>query len=266
MPKLSHLKITKGQAMMCLLGFYRNDLVFMKELKELRQPYLEMIKEIAIDWWAFGVKCVGVLPHREFQELMITCLEGKEQSARLPYDLDDHLSRVQQKGNELGSYGDELTALAYRWKLRTPLAVPMLVLLDMVDILTESCIPERIDVPIESFDLLYPFQPVLPPLKIEVSSLAFVFYNRKEIISQVSKKLDDYEANLKERGMKERPSALNNHAKWWFEHYVQHKKFDDIAQMECHTPDGSLISYARNVATATRKFSKLIGISPETLK
>jgi len=266
MPKINHPKITKGQAIACLLRLYRNEPAFMKELKQLRQPYLEILKELAKAWIIFWAKCGGVLTPDEFQEFSMDYLEGKEQFAKLPPEFAGYINQIQQKGNKLQPYADKLAELAPRWELKAPWAVPMLILFDMADILRESGIPEEIDIPIELFDFLYPFQPVLPPLEIKVSSLAFVFYDKREIMSQVSKKLDDYEANLKKEGLKERPSAIKNHARWWFEHYIHHKKFDEIAQMECYTPGGSLISYAKNVATAVRRFSRLIGISPETLK
>jgi len=266
MPKISHPKITKGQAIAYLLRLYRNEPAFMKELKQLRQPYLEMVKELAKAWIIFGAKCREVLTPDEFQEFSMDYLEGNEQFAKLPPEFVGYINQIRQKENKVQPYADKLAELAPRWKLKAPWAVPMLILFDMADILREWGMPEEIDVPIELFDFLYPFQPVLRPLEIKVSSLAFVFYDKREIMSQISKKIDDYEANLKKEGLKERPSAIKNHAGWWFEHYIHRKKFDEIAQMECYTPGGSLISYARNVGTAVRRFSRLIGISPETLK
>jgi len=266
MPKLSHPKIIKGQAIAYLLRFYRNDTAFMKELKQLRQPYLEIVEEVAKAWMIFGGKCAEVLTPNEFQEFSIGYLEGNEQFAKLPPEFTGYINQIRQKEDKLQPYADKLAELAPRWKLKAPWAVPMLIFFDMADILREAGMPEEIDIPIELFDFLYPFQPVLRPLEIKVSSLAFIFYDKREIMSQVSKKIDEYEANLKKEGLRERPSAVKNHAKWWFEHYVHNKTYDEIAQKEGYTPGGSLISYARNVGTAVRRFSRLIGISLETLK
>ncbi|MCD6230325.1 MAG: hypothetical protein J7J88_00335 [Dehalococcoidia bacterium] len=266
MPKLSHPKITKGQAIAYLLRLYRNEPAFMEELKQLREPYLEMVKELTKAWIIFGVRCAEVLTPNEFQEFRMDYLEGNEQFAKLPSEFVDYINQIRQKESKAQPYAGKLAELALRWKLKAPWAVPVLILFDMADILGELGLPEEIDIPIELFDFLYPFQPVLRPLEIKVSSLAFVFYDKREIMSQISKKLDDYETNLKKEGLKERPSAVKNHARWWFEHYVHRKKFDEIAQMECYAPGGSLISYAKNVATAVRRFSRLIDISPEVLK
>lgn len=47
---------------------------------------------------------------------------------------------------------------------------------------------------------------------------------------------------------------------------VHGNKYDDIAQEESYTPDGSVICYARNVGAAVRAFSKLIGIDTKNLR
>jgi hypothetical protein len=65
----------------------------------------------------------------------------------------------------------------------------------------------------------------------------------------------------KEIGIKEYPSRIAHHARWWFEHYVNGRTYEEIADMEVKTPGGSLISYAKNVGIAVNKFSKLIGIN-----
>lgn len=85
-------------------------------------------------------------------------------------------------------------------------------------------------------------------------------------MKQIGRRLAIYEDELKEMGLRERPSALEKHAWWWFQRYVRNKTYDEIAQMEAYTPAGSLISYRRNVGTAVRRFSRLAGISSQTLK
>ncbi len=106
-----------------------------------------------------------------------------------------------------------------------------------------------------------PWPPPLPPLKIEVSAWTFFVFSRDEITSEIADRLYDYEKKLKQIGIKEYPSSLVRHARWWFEHFVNGKKYDEIAQQETYTPGGSIISYAKNVGIAVRKFGKLVGIN-----
>ncbi len=266
MPKLSHPKIMEGQAAACLVRLYRNDTAFMKELKQLRQPYLEIVEEVAKAWMIFWGKCAEVLTPNEFQEFSIGYLEGNEQFAKLPPEFTGYINQIRQKEDKLQPYADKLAELAPRWKLKAPWAVPMLIFFDMADILTESGVPAEVDIPLELFDFLYPFLPPSPPLEIKVPSWAFVFYDKRQIMSEIGRKLTGHGNKLKGEGLQERPSAMEKHAKWWFEHYVHNKTYDEIAQMETYTPDGSLISYRRNVGTAVRRFSRLVGISLQTLK
>jgi hypothetical protein len=126
--------------------------------------------------------------------------------------------------------------------------------------------PDAIDVPLEQLDLLYPWPPPISPLEIRVSSWAFVLYGRKQIQVEIARKLKEYEARLKALGLTEYPSSLGKHARWWFEHFVHGKGYDDIAQEEIYTSGGSLVSYARNVGDAVREFSRLVGIDTTNLK
>ena len=263
MPKLTEPRILKGQAVACLLNLYRNDPAFMKELKRLRQPYLGTIEEFAKGWVIFGAKCAELLTPPEFQKFMMDYMVGNEQVTKPPPELAGYINQV---WNELQPYADKLTELAAGWKLKAPWAVPMLIFFDIADILRESGMPEEVDIPLELFDSLYPFPPPSPPLEIRVSSWALIFYDKQEIMKQIGRRLAIYEGKLKETGLRERPSAMEKHARWWFEHYVHKKPYDEIAQMETYTPGGSLISYARNIGTAVRRFSRLVGISPKTLQ
>ena len=100
----------------------------------------------------------------------------------------------------------------------------------------------------------------------KVSSWAFFLYGRTQIQSEIAVQLKDYEDRLKALDYEENPSRLQTHAKWWFECFIRGKEYDDIAQEEAYTPGGSLVSYARNVGNAVRKFSRLVGIDIKDLK
>lgn len=49
MPKLSFPKITKGNAITALLKLYRQESDFMKELNEIREPYMHILKRFVKD-------------------------------------------------------------------------------------------------------------------------------------------------------------------------------------------------------------------------
>jgi hypothetical protein len=143
----------------------------------------------------------------------------------------------------------------------------MLIIYDIFDVLTiKGLIGNEIDIPLEEFDALYPWASPLSALEIKVPAWAIILQGRKKVLADVGEKLQQYEKRIKSTGLTEYPSSLRKHAKWWFEHFVHGKKYDDIAQNETYTPDGSLISHAKNVGAAVRKFSILIGIEVKDLK
>ncbi len=177
----------------------------------------------------------------------------------------------------VASYEDELKSLAYRWKLRAPWAPDLLKECDRDYLFAQESRAKGFPTTVQLMAPLadpfepsvYPFRltgPNITPLKLTISAWAFVTRGRKEILSWVAKKLAAYENELRGGQFKEYPSRLERHAQWWFEHYVHSKTFDEIAQIEVYTPDGSMISYAKNVGTAVRKFSDLVGIDPKALK
>jgi len=64
MPKLSDPRITKGYAVDSLLKLYRNDEGFAEELDKIRDPYLDLVIQYALDAFDFGIES-GLSP-REF--------------------------------------------------------------------------------------------------------------------------------------------------------------------------------------------------------
>jgi hypothetical protein len=258
MPRLSHPKITKGHAIDALLNLYRNDREFACELDRVRDPYLDLIIQFALDSFDSGRK--SGLPPKEYFK---TAIEHVKNVKKEPPFFPKAAVYVTQ----LQPYFEALSKLAYRWKLRAPWAVSMLVIYDMCDVLRiEGLVPDRVDVPLEEFDSLYPWSPPLPPLEIKIPAEAVVLQGREKVLAEVKRKLQQYENKIKATGLTEYPSSLQNHAKWWFEHFVRGKKYDDIAQGETYRQEGSLISHAKNVGEAVRKFSRLINIEVKDLK
>ena len=75
-----------------------------------------------------------------------------------------------------------------------------------------SGLAEEVTTPVELLDLLCPFQPRMPTLEVRVSSLAFIRYDNRDIVKQISQRLIVYEDELKKAGLRKRSSALESHA------------------------------------------------------
>jgi hypothetical protein len=101
--------------------------------------------------------------------------------------------------------------------------------------------------------MLYPWPPPVSALEIKVSAWAFVFYDRKRIQAEIARKLKDYEDKLKAAGLREKRSALENHARWWFQHYVKGKTYRELAQEFFR-------DYQETIERKVWEFSRLAGI------
>lgn len=258
MPRLSYPKITKGHAVDSLLKLYRNDQQFAQELDKIRDPYLDLIIQCAVDSFYSGRKSGSSL--RETFDAVAK--NGKNLQREVPL-----FPEASTYAAQLQPYLDALSKLAHRWRLRAPWAVPTLVIYDMFDVLRiKGLIPDEIDMQLEEFDSLYPWPPPLPTLEIKIPAWAIVLQGREKVLAEVGTRLCQYEDDLKATGLVEYPSSLQKHASWWFEHFVHGRKYDDIAEKEIRTPGGSVISYARNVGQAVRKFSRLVGIDAKNLR
>jgi hypothetical protein len=254
MPRLSHPKITKGHAIDALLSLYRNDREFVRELDKIRDPYLDLIIQLALDSFDSGRK--SGLPPKEYFETVIEHAQNMQQGPSFFREASVYAAKLQP-------YFDALSKLAYRWNLRAPWAITMLVIYDMFDVFrSKGLMPDEIDMPLEGFNSLYPWPSPLPPLEIKVPAWAIVLQGREKVLAEVSRKLQQYEKEIKATGLTEHPSSLQKHAKWWFEHHVQGLTWrqiaDEIAEVD---PEGG--PQPENIRKAVTRLSKLIGVSPE---
>jgi len=263
MPKLTISQRTFGEAIAALLKLYKAEPGFANELKQLRATYLPVLKqwlEIGVPNW---IQMKKTLTKEEFsiaRDFFLTANQTISDS--LADKLDSFLSIPDPHlAGQLDAYVKALTDLAYRWRLKAPWAGRVL-LLDHILEMTINKMPQDVrnaEMPIEMLEPFLPSAPI-PPLKFEVNAYELMYSGRQEIRDKFAKALADYENKFKSLGWRELPSRLERHAYWWFECHVHHKTYDEIAQLEIHTPGGSLISYARNVGTAVRNFARLIGI------
>lgn len=269
MPKLSDPRITKGRAVSVLIRLYLEEPEFCSELCQIRQKHSELLLEFVSRQIELLVHCSTTMTPEEYHRILrdlYAFLTRPSASHALPSNLTHRLEEMKNICLDLRPYFTDLEQLAYRWKLRAPWAGPMLHLHYLHDCLKGLGMPDAIDVTSEQLELLYPWPPPIPPLEVKVSAWAFVLFGREEIRIDIADKLKDYEDRLKALGLTEYPSSLCRHGRWWFEHFVHGRKYDDIAQEEAYTPGGSPVSYARNVGEAVRRFSRLIGIDIRNLK
>ena len=269
MPKLAISQKTKGKAVAALLKLYKAEPDFARELEELRTVYTPVLEQ----WLKIGVpkwmQMKKALTQKEFSITRNFFLTANQTiSDNLAAKVEPFLSIPDpQLAGQLETYEKALTDLAYRWRLKATWAGPVLLFDHILDA-TINAMPEDVrnaEIPVEMLEPFLPSAPV-PPLQFEVNAYELMFSGRQEIRDKFVKALADYENKLKSSGWQELPSALERHAYWWFEHYVHQKTYDEIAQLEIHTPGGSLISYARNVGTAVRNFARLIGIEAVNIR
>lgn len=256
MPKLSDPRITKGRAASFLIRLYLQEPEFFGELCQLRQNYVESLTESILRQVEFFGNCRVVFTTEEYYQMVhdfYKSVTTRSSIPALPDNLGRQLDAVKQAYVKLGPYFRGLEQLASRWKLKASWAGPLLHMYDMRDSLQELGVPDTIDVPLEQLDFLYPWPPRVPPLEIRVPAWAFVFYGRKQIQVEIGQRLRDYEARLKTAGLKEKPSALETHAQWWFEHYVKGKTYRELQQQFPRVEEETI---KRKVC----EFSKLAGI------
>ena len=88
---------------------------------------------------------------------------------------------------------------------------------------------------------------------VKIPAWAIIVGGRQAVHAEISKKLEEYETQIKAKGLHEYPSALDKHAEWWFEHYVHSKKYKELDQ-------GYPSPNAESIKKAVWKFTKLVGI------
>ena len=257
MPRLIHPWVAATYAVGYLVDLYLQDPGFMKELGELRKKHAGVIHQLAVGTDEFVEAIVhSPQPLHEFLSDHVTKATGAINTV----ENQDFAYSV-----ELACYLHDLAAVAHKWKFRTALALAVLIARDMADALGKSKSARTADLSLGCYDRWQPWPPPLPPLVIRVSAWDLAYMGRRQVQSRTREMVREYESKIKSAGMKEYPAALERHARWWFEHYVREKKYDQIAQDECHYYGESLVSYAKNVGAAVRRFSRLVGIDPKTL-
>jgi len=256
MPKLTISQRTLGKAVAALLKLYKAEPSFVQELEELRITYLPVVEQwlkICVPNW---IQMKKTLTQEEFsitRDFFLTAnqtiSDGLAKKLGPLFSIPDpHLA------DQLDVYVEALADLAYRWRLKATWAGPVLLFDHILDAAI-NVMPEDIrnaEMPIEILEPFLPSAP-LPPLQFEVNAYELMFSGRQEIRDKFAKALADYEDKLKSLGWQELPTAIENHAHWWFEHYVHHETYPELEQKNPQVGRES-------IKRAVWKFSKLLNI------
>lgn len=275
MPRLVTSEVLRQIAILYLLELYKQETGFVAEWKHLRHSSISLLAQIAkvdalaqVNWMIFDLPLFeGELALQRLENYLVDFAPPLK-NARDRQELEHQYDQILEK---LEPYKNELADLACRWNLRAPWAADELLSEDIDDVTEDMFKAAGVAGIIKQGQeqlkgWLSMFPPFLPPLTIQVPWASFLTGGRRKILTELRDKLVLYEKRLKLGGAREFPSSLKAHAKWWFQHHVCHETYDEIAQLEVYTAGGKLVSYAKNVGAAVRKFSRLIGINPKNLK
>lgn len=269
-----------------LLDLYKQEKRFIEEWKSLREPHIALLTKLAkfealaqINLLLSHLHSFEYVVVRRYVEHHLKSIDPALMYLPDWEALDQEYDLLIEP---LNPYKHQLVQFAYRWKLRAWWASDELLENDINDI--KMGMLKSLKIPEEAFTtggkiiIDYP-EPVIiqtpkysfnneffPPMKIEISWLSLLEKGRREILKEIGQKLAAYEAWAKEKGSLELPSRLKKHARWWFEHNVHNKSYDNIAQDETYSPGGSLISYSKNVGRAVREFGELIDGEVKSIK
>jgi hypothetical protein len=132
MPRLSHPRITKGDAVSALIRLYRKHPPFMNELKEIRRPYFETIRKFALDGLAYFQEN-NVTPI-DYYHATVSFMKGKSNLDPLPPEQAKDAAKLQL-------YFDALDELAEKWKIKAPWSVVTHFSFDIIDALSLESLP-----------------------------------------------------------------------------------------------------------------------------
>jgi len=245
MPRLGYPQAVAANAVEALVNVYLQDEAFMEDLRGIRQKHHDTILRIA-------------------GSTVDLCREIAKSPQPLYRLRDSYASNIlhepalsasgHSSGDEdLEAYIAAMVELMQKWKLRTPMALTALIPNEVAWALGLAEESGKSELPLDFLDRVYPWPPPVPPLEIKISPWVLVHVGRRGVQKEIARRLREYESQIKKTGIGEHPAALERHARWWFEHYVNRKKYGQLAE---EWPDATEESIRRAVG----RFSKLVGV------
>jgi hypothetical protein len=272
MPRLLPPEWIKLIARNHLLLLYEKEHQFVHEWHDIKRPFTPLIEQMGIVSALIDAEELSALlaPSDLFASFLYL-QKIRDYTNSLPGIIDLNLNELQESysslQDRLAPYVLRLNELAYRWNLRASWAGEELMCEDVDEIKKEifdaagaSALRKLPDLQIQR---LFDQEEGLLPSDIWPINIVSLYLagGRRGFVKQFNEKLIEFEKRLKDSGIKEPPSALRRHARWWFDHYVHNVKFYDIANEIAQT-DRKGGPQIENVRKAVIKFSKTTDIEP----
>lgn len=274
MPRLLAADWVRIIAINYLLQLYEREIGFVQEWEKAKKPFTPLIEQLGKVSTLIEVEhllmksppddLIGWISDlqklRNYLQDLPSGTEYAQNSLETPTSYNDLLER-------LTPYVSSLNKLAYDWNLRAPWAGDQLMRRDIQKVQQETLdaagatlfnkLSDR------QIQMLVKQEKASLPIDtwpINILSL-YLSGGRRGHIDKLNKRLIKFEEELKTLGVKEIPGSLRRHAEWWFDHYVNNKSFDDIADGTIG-PNNVAGIYPENIRKAVLKLSKFIGIQP----
>ena len=243
MPRLSDTLNDRVRGTIALVRLYREDPSFEKELNDVCQPYHSLFQQFALEYLDSHRDAID-LQDDDYQSLV----------GNLKEKIGGQVADIAQ----MQACFHALDELACHWKL----AVPMSGLFLFLSRVTDEV--QFLGVNIRITPSFHPHLSVdIPPLELgAVPAWLTTEMSKTELMGLIGASISEYTDKLKKQGLKTRPSKLEKHAYWWFQHNVKKKNWKDIADEEAQL-DEEGGPYPENIQKAVTRFAKIIGINYE---
>jgi hypothetical protein len=275
MPRLLPPEWIKQIAITRLLKLYENDSMFVAELAQLKQPYASLITELTqVQIFIDLIYLLTRHPPRDFVG-WVQDLQRLKNYFRSPYlptqyspkELEERNSQIRDK---LAPYMAELARLAHKWNIRAPWAAEALLQKD-ISVLEEqvyadsgvTLLNKLSDEQVQT--ILGHENPSFPSERFVANVLSiYQADGRTRFLAKLSTQLARLEEKAKKMGIKEIPSALDQHIEWWFLHYVKGLTYDEISA-EILQSTSATAPDPKNIRNAVTRLSRSLDITPVKL-
>jgi len=241
MPKLSDALNDRVRGTIALVRLYREDLSFEKELNDACQLYHSLFQQFALEFLGSYRDAID-LQDDDYQSL-VSNLEEK---------IGGRAADIAQ----IQACFHALDELACHWKLTVPMSGLFLLLSRVTDEI------QCLGIKIRTTPSFHPhLSEDIPPLELGVvPAWLMTEMGKTELIGFIGASISKYIDSLKMQGLKERPSRLEKHAYWWFQHNVNKKDWNNLADEEAQLDEKGGPS-PENIQKAVTRFAKIIGIN-----
>jgi len=240
MPRLSDALNDRVRGTIALVRLYREDPSFEKELNDVCQPHHSLFQQFALEYLDSHRGAID-LQDDDYQSLV----------SNLRKQIKGQAADVAQ----IQACFHALDELAYHWKL----TVPMSGLFFFLSRITDEV--QFLGIKMRTTPSFHPHLSVdIPPLELGVvPAWRMTEMSKTELMGLIGASISEYTDNLKKQGLKARPSKLEKHAYWWFQHNIKKKGWKTLADEEA-VLDEEGGSYPENIQKAVVRFAKIIGI------